>query len=124
MAKNKILIVDDEKDLLTLLEKRLSLAGYTVLKADNGKDAVTIAKQEKPDLILLDIVMPEVDGPMVAEILKQDSSTEHIPIIFLTCLLTKPEEAKFGHKIDGHVFIAKPFDFEDLLRQIKKILPS
>lgn len=122
MTKKKILIVDDEKDILTVLEKRLSIAGYGVLKADNGKDALTIAKNENPDLIILDIVMPEIDGPMVAEMLKQDPNTKDIPVMFLTCLLTKPEEEKFGHKIDGHLFVAKPFDAEDVLTQIKKIL--
>ncbi|MFA5259619.1 MAG: response regulator [Candidatus Omnitrophota bacterium] len=124
MVKKKILIVDDEKDFLVVLEKRLFAAGYDVLTADSGKDAIRIAKEQHPDLIVLDIVMPEVDGPMVAETLKQDVDTKKIPIIFLTCLLTKKEESRLGHQIDGHFFIAKPFDPEEMLKEIKKRLPD
>lgn len=122
MLKKKILVVDDEKDILEVLEKRLSSAGYDVIKVDNGKDAIRIAREQKPDLIVLDIVMPEIDGAMVAETLKQDVSTKGIPIIFLTCLLTKKEESILGHKIHGHFFIAKPFDQEELLSEIKKTI--
>jgi len=122
MLKKKILIVDDEKDILTVLEKRLSVAGYDVVKADSGKNAIKIAREEHPDLIVLDIVMPEIDGAMVAETLKQDVNTKGIPIIFLTCLLTKKEESILGHEIHGHFFIAKPFDQEELLSEIKKTI--
>ncbi len=120
----KILIVDDEKDILTVLEKRLTNAGYEVIKTDNGREAIIFAKKELPDLIVLDIVMPEIDGSKVAETLKQDTDTKDIPIIFLTCLLTKKEESRLGHKIDGHFFLAKPFNPEELLREIKKRLPE
>ena len=124
MHKKKILIVDDEKDILAVLEKRLSGAGYDVVKASSGKEAIILARKEQPDLIVLDIVMPEIDGPMVAETLKQDVNTKNIPIIFLTCLLTKKEESRLGHKIDGHFFLAKPFDPEEILAEIKKRLPE
>lgn len=122
MQKKKILIVDDEADILAVLEKRLSGAGYDVLKAGSGKEAIVIARKEQPDLIILDIVMPEIDGPMVAETLKQDVNTKDIPVIFLTCLLTKKEESRLGHKIDGHFFLAKPFNPEEMLTEIKKRL--
>ena len=66
MISNKILIVDDELDVLTVLGARLSKAGYFVIKSNNGKDALTKAKSEHPDLILLDIMMPDCDGGAVA----------------------------------------------------------
>ncbi|MDD5681476.1 MAG: response regulator [Candidatus Omnitrophica bacterium] len=119
MAK-KILIVDDELDTLEVLEKRLSHAGYSVIKADNGKDAVRMAKKEIPDLILLDIAMPDISGAEVSDQLSEDINTKNIPIIFLTCLFTKEDEALQGHEIYGKVFIAKPYNPEDLLKEIKK----
>lgn len=123
-TRQKILIVDDEKDALTVLEKRLSTAGYSVIKADNGKDAVRLAKDEQPDLILLDIGMPFMDGGMVAEALKNDPITKDIPIVFLTCLFTKRDEAREGHIIADNFFIAKPYNPEELLREIKKQLTA
>lgn len=122
MIKKRILIVDDEKDILTVLEKRLVSAGYDVIKADSGNEAIRIAKEQHPDLIVLDIIMPEIDGSMVAETLKQDVNTKGIPVIFLTCLLTKKEESRLGHEIHGHFFIAKPFDQEELLKEIRKTI--
>ena len=89
MAKKKILIVDDKKDVLLMLGKRLMAEGYSVLTADNGKDAITIAKSKSPDLIILDVLMPGMDGCEVAERLKDDFRTQNIPIIFLTALLTR-----------------------------------
>lgn len=122
MTGKKILIVDDEKDILEMLEKRLSSTGYSVIKADNGKDAIDMAKKEQPDLILLDIAMPGMSGGEVAEKLKDDPDARDIPIVFLTCLFTKEDEAVQGHEIYGKVFIAKPYNPEDLLREIKKRL--
>lgn len=122
MTGKKILIVDDEKDILEMLEKRLSSTGYSVIKADNGKDAIDMAKKEQPDLILLDIAMPGMSGGEVAEKLKYDPDARDIPIVFLTCLFTKEDETAQGHEIYGKVFIAKPYNPEDLLREIKKRL--
>lgn len=117
--QRKILIVDDEPDVLKLLEKRLSKAGYTVLKAQNAKDAVSLAKKELPNLIMLDIVMPETDGSKTAEILRNDPVTGNIPVIFLTCLFTKEEE-KEGHDRGGRYFVAKPYNPDELLQIIAK----
>jgi len=120
MTGKKILVVDDERDTLEVLEKRLSHAGYSVIKTDNGKDAIKMAKKEHPDLILLDIAMPDMGGGEVADRLEEDIDTKNIPIIFLTCLFTKEDEAVQGHEIYGKVFIAKPYNSEDLLKEIKK----
>lgn len=120
--KKKILIVDDEKDLLAVLEKRLTREGFSVIKADNGEDAITLAKKEKPDLIMLDILMPGMTGEQVAAILKNDVDTKGIPVMFLTCLFTKRDEVEQGHEIGGNVFIAKPYNPEELLKEIKKHL--
>ena len=121
MARKKILIVDDEKDILLMLEKRLIAEGYSVLTADNGKDAITIAKSKSPDLVILDVVMPGMDGCEVAEKLKDDYSTQDIPVIFLTALLTRKEEYIKDHII---AVFAKPFDPEELLAEIKTLMEA
>jgi DNA-binding response OmpR family regulator len=115
----KILIIDDEDDLLRITKTRLKASGYEVLTLDSGEHAVEVAKREKPDLILLDIMMPEKDGCAVRRELKADRETREIPIIFLTCLYTKEDEKSKGHAIEGNFFIAKPIDQNELLTVIK-----
>ncbi len=115
----KILIVDDEEDVLAVLEKRVSGAGYQVIKANSGLDAVAKAKKELPDLIILDVLMPGMDGGDVASTLKQDDATKGIPIIFLSCLYTKKDETDEGHLIGENFFVSKPYkpdEFLDIIR--------
>ncbi|MFH1876817.1 MAG: response regulator [Candidatus Omnitrophota bacterium] len=115
----KILIVDDEEDLLMLLEQRLLANGYSVIKATGGVEAIKLAKEKQPDLVLLDIWMPGVGGVEVAEALKANQETKNIPIVFLTCLYTREDERSKGHIIQGQYFIAKPYDPQELLSEIK-----
>ena len=118
----KILIVDDEKDTLAVLEKALTAEGYSIITADNGKDAIMLAKSKQPEIIMLDILMPGMDGAEVAARLKENPETKNIPVIFLTCLLSKKEQGeKEGHVIKGYVFIAKPYSVEELLAQIERL---
>jgi len=105
--KNSILIVDDELLNLKMLRSILH-EEYTVLTAKDGKAAIEIAAEEKPDLILLDILMPEMDGYEVLAILKSDTETRHIPVIFITGLDSKSEEEK-GLSMDAVDYIGKPF---------------
>jgi len=119
--KKKILIVDDEKDILALLEKRLLNYGYDVVKAENGKDAIVIARAQHPGLIILDILMPGMDGAQTADVLKNDATTKDIPIIFLTCLVTKDEE-KEEHIRGGKYYIAKPYNPDEILNVITQYL--
>jgi len=118
----KILIVDDEKDILLTLGKRLESEGYTVITADNGSDAIVLARSKLPDIILLDVLMPGIDGGKIAEKLKDNLETKNIPVIFLTALLSKTEECQYNHTIGGHITFAKPVDTGELLTQIKKLL--
>ena len=116
----KILIVDDEPDILEVLGKRLIDAGYQVIKAQNGEEAIEKAKSELPNLIILDIVMPDIDGGEVAEVLKEYEATKNIPVIYLTCLYTKKEEKEVGHLIKENFFVAKPYDATELLNIIRQ----
>lgn len=121
MAGKIILVVDDEEDVLNVLEKRLSGAGYSVIKANNGNDAIAVARRERPDLILLDILMPKMDGGEVAAVLRADPLTKDIPVVFLTCLLRKGEEKYLG-EVGGKYFIGKPYDPDELLKEIDSLL--
>ena len=118
----KILAVDDEKDVLLMLEKRLTAEGYSVITTTNGKNAIALAKSQHPDLIVLDIVMPGMDGAQVAAKLKEHPLTRSIPVIFLTALLTKKEEHIENHTIGSNITFVKPFDTEELLAQINELL--
>ena len=122
MDKKKILIVDDERDALFILEKELTARGYSVIAADNGKNALNLAKSEHPDLIILDIWMPGMDGAEVAEKLQEDPKTKDIPVIFLTCLFQKREGEEQGRVVAGKVLIAKPYSIEGLSDQIEKLI--
>lgn len=121
MAK-RILIVDDEKDVLSVLERGLTEKGYSIIPADNGSDAIMLAKSEHPDLIVLDILMPGMDGTEVAAGLREDPKTEDIPVMFLTCLYPKEKEAERGNMIGAHLMFAKPYDIEEVLTAIETLL--
>ena len=122
MSAKKILIVDDEPDVLLVLEKRLASAGYQVVKASNGPVGLVLAKAERPDLIILDVMMPEMGGEEVAAELCADPATRTIPVLFLTALFTKRDESSKGHAVGKQTFFAKPYDPQALLAEIKRRL--
>ncbi len=121
MESKEILIVDDDKTTLKALETILRREGYSVTPICLGKEAIRIARNNSVDLIILDIMMPDMDGGEVAHILKNDPKTKDIPIIFLSSLITKKEEKSSSEK-DGICLISKPFNREELLSQIKNYL--
>lgn len=122
MRKKKILIVDDEMDALSILEKELTARGYSVITADNGNNALDLAKSEHPDLVILDIWMPDMDGSEIAARLKENFTTKDIPVIFLTCLFQKREGEEQGRVVAGNVLIAKPYSIRGLATQIREVL--
>lgn len=119
----KILIADDEKETVSILEKRLKQNNYSVNTAASGEEAIRSAKSDKPDLMLLDIVMPDMDGYTLVNIIKEDKSLNAIPIIFITGkeLLPQSIEQRVSD-LGAHDYIMKPCSFEDILAKIKKIL--
>jgi PleD family two-component response regulator len=119
MAKNKILVVDDEQDMARALKVRLKASGYNVVFASDSVQAFTIANEEKPDLIILDIMMPGEDGFIVAERLKQSAATHRIPIIFLTGISGREERA---YKLGASGYVMKPYQPERLLETIHRAL--
>jgi len=116
--KPTILIVDDQPVNLQVLEKRLSMADYPTMSAINGKIALEMVEEKKPDLILLDVMMPELSGFEVCEILKGNPKTQSIPIIFLTAK-TEPEDIVKGFNMGAVDYVSKPFNHAELLSRIK-----
>ena len=124
MSGTKLLVVDDEPDAVLILARTLSARGYEVTTAESGLQAINLAKAEKPDLILLDILMPDMDGTQVAAALQEDETTKNIPVIFLTCLVTKKTQ-EIGlryHDAGRYVFMSKPYDLDSLLREINRLV--
>ena len=119
MAKQTILVVDDEEDVLKALKVRLKANGYQVVFASDTVQAFTIANQENPDLILLDIMIPGGGGFVVAERLKQSAATHHIPIVFLTGIPGGEERA---HKLGASGYVMKPYQPEELMETIHHTL--
>lgn len=121
MEKKKILIVDDDKVILRTLENILLKEGYYVIPLSLGKEAIKVAKERLPDLIILDIMMPDMDGGDVAFELKNNPLTKNIPIIYQSSLVTKREEDSNSKK-DGIYFTSKPIDRERLLWLISECI--
>jgi DNA-binding response OmpR family regulator len=119
MAKKKILVVDDEQDVAKALKVRLKANGYNVVFASDSIQAFTMANKEKPDLIILDIMIPGGGGFVVAERLKQSEATHRIPIIFLTVIAGGEERA---YRLIASGYVMKPYQPEELLETIHKAL--
>ena len=119
----KILVIDDEGDLLVLARVRLETSGYKVLTLDGGRRALEVTKAEKPDIILLDFVMPGKNGCDVCRELKGDAETRGIPVIMFTAHYPEEEYLKVGSdEIGADDYILKPFDAQTLLDKIKHLL--
>jgi len=120
MNKKRILVVEDNEVNMKTLVSILKKTGYEVICTENGEEAIEIAKNEEPDLILLDINIPGKNGFEVVETLRSFPETKNIPVCFITGLLDKEEEEKLEHLLLGNFFFSKPFDTERLLEEIKK----
>ena len=122
MNPRTILIVDDEAEMLEVLSKKLSAEGYQVINARTGKEAIEKAKIYLPDIILMDIVLPDMEGSDAIKTLQADPQTESIPSIFLSGIITRdegdqPSEINVGGRL--YNAIGKPFSFDELLSEIE-----
>ena len=117
--KKKILVIDDEKGFAELIKMVLEDTGrYTVIAENNGEAGVEAALNNNPALILLDLMMPGMDGPDVAEKIENNKATKDTPIIFLTAAVTDEETRGEGGDIGGRAFLAKPVKIKELIRCI------
>jgi len=121
MPKENILIVDDEEDILELVRYNLQKEGYSVICSANGEDALTKARNKFPDLIVLDLMLPGLDGLEICKLLKADPKTSQIPIIMLTA---KGEETDVitGLEVGADDYIAKPFSPKVLIARVRTAL--
>ena len=122
MGKKKILIADDEPHIRLLVSSMLG-KDYTVLKASDGQEAIDIACKQKPDLILMDILMPREDGFTACHAIKTDEATKAIPVVMLTGIGYKLNK-KLSRQIGADGYITKPFSLQDLLDIISPLLPA
>lgn len=120
MAK-KILIVDDSTTTRTLVRDRLSTAGYEVIEAEDGEQGLVMAKVEQPDLILLDRIMPKLEGLEVCQQLKADPTLKQIPIYFIS-VKAEEKDIKAGLAAGANGYITKPYEGQDLVKTIEQAL--
>lgn len=120
-AKKTILLVDDEPDLLNSLSVRLRASGYEVLVAVDGLEALKKARSLEPDLIILDLMLPKMDGYKVARLLKFDTRYSHIPILILSAR-GQDMDKDVGKNAGANDYMVKPFDSADLLSRIERLL--
>jgi DNA-binding response OmpR family regulator len=121
MGKKRILLVDDEQDLVEVVKSRLELAEYEVLVAYDGMEALDKARKEKPDLIILDLMLPKMDGYRVSALLKHDEKYKSIPIVMFTARAQEQDE-KLGYECGADAYITKPFEPQALLAKIKELI--
>ncbi len=121
MDKKRILIVDDEEDIVETIQFGLELEGFECLVANDGEEALLKAKRENPDLILLDIMLPKINGYKIARLLKFDESYKHIPIIMLTAR-AQQTDIELGEETGADEYVTKPFEMDELVNMIRKYL--
>ena len=121
MSKGKILIVEDDRDIAEMVEYNLKEEGYETLSAFNGEEGVKLAKQESPDLIILDIMLPIIDGFEVCRILKKEQITVDIPVIILSAKSQETDKI-VGLELGADDYITKPFSPRELIARIRVIM--
>jgi len=119
--KKRILVVDDEADLVDMLKMRLEVNNYDVITAYDGQEALDKARKEKPDLIILDLMLPKIDGYKVCRMLKFDEKYKKIPIILFTAR-AQDSDQKMGKEVGADAYVTKPFEPKVLLGKIEELL--
>ncbi|MFH1783304.1 MAG: response regulator [bacterium] len=117
----RILLVDDEKKIAEIVKMRLEASGYEVILAYDGAEAIEKVKTEKPDLVVLDLMLPKIDGYKVCRVLKYDEAYKKIPIIMFTAR-TLEYDKELGGKVGADAYVTKPFDAPVLLAEIERLL--
>ena len=122
-TRGRVLVVDDEPDLVRVLEFGLKASGYTVEVASDGQEGLKKAREIKPDVILLDLMLPKLDGYKVCRLLKFDDRFKHIPIIILSARTQEGDQA-LALEMGANRFVTKPYDFSEILGYIETLLKS
>ena len=117
----KALIIDDELSIITLVSSRLRINGYEVISARDGQEGLEKVRSEKPDIILLDLMLPKLDGYKVCRMLKFDEKYKHIPIVIFTAR-TQESDEKLGFEVGADAYVTKPFKPEVLIEKMHELL--
>ena len=117
----KILIVDDEQDIVESLKFVLETANFTCYCAYNGEDGLRLAKELVPDLIILDVMMPKINGFKISRLLKYDAKYKNIPILMVTAR-TQEEDKLIGEETGADEYITKPFELDEVLKKVEQYL--
>jgi CheY-like chemotaxis protein len=120
-TEKRVLVADDDPVILRLIQVNLELEGYQVLTANNGEEAVETATAEHPDLVILDIMMPRMDGYQACEQLKSETATQDIPIVFLSAKAQQADIEK-GKSFGVEEYLTKPFDPTELLAVVDRLV--
>jgi DNA-binding response OmpR family regulator len=120
MAKKTLLVIDDEADIVKLLQYNLEKEGYQVFSARNGEEGLEAAKTRKPDLIILDLMLPGIDGFEVCKLLRQQKDTQNTPVLMLTAKTSEVDQV-VGLELGACDYLTKPFSVKVLLARIKNI---
>jgi len=121
MSKAKILVVDDEVNITQILEFSIGSEGYDVISASNGEEAIDKARREQPDLVILDVMMPRIDGYEACRILKANPLTKSIPVMLLTAK-GRDIDKRLGFEVGATDYIVKPFSPSKLIDRINELL--
>ena len=119
--KKRILLIDDHKTVFRLMEAIVRIKGYQLIYADSGQQGIVMARQEQPDMILLDVMMPDIDGFKVCQYLKENEDTKDIPVMFLTARGSE-DDLETGRKAGAVGFMTKPFQTTEVIKQIESLL--
>lgn len=119
--QKKILIVDDEPQLVELLKARLEANHYEVIHAGDGLSALEKARREKPDLVILDLMLPKMDGYKVCALLKKDARYAKIPVLMFSAR-AQDTDVRLGEEVGADAYLTKPFDAQTLLNKIEELL--
>lgn len=121
-TRKRVLVIDDDPALREIFGERLSMAGYLVSYAKNGYEGYESARSVKPDFILLDVMMPELDGPATLDKLKGDPECKDIPVVFLTSIEDRPEDIKAAKEVGALDYWNKATDFTEFIPKIDEIV--
>lgn len=120
---SKVLLADDQPKILRLLELPLRAEGHTVLKAQDGEEALRPARDEKPDALIFDVMMPELDGLRVLSRIKSDPRVAEMPVVLLTAR-SDPQDQRLGLDLGADYYLCKPFDPRDVTALVRRILSA
>ncbi len=118
---SKILVIEDDPIILTLIKATLSREGYVVVTAVNGSEGLRLVQEIQPQLVVLDITMPGLDGHQVCQYLRSEPATMHLPIIMVTAL-SRPADQRRGFELGADDYLAKPFQLAELVKRVQSLL--